>query len=425
MLEFPGESVEAISRAIRRYCRGLHPVKLSSEEKIEIDRKILRLSQELSEKDKLYNSLLQRENLADRLLNAFRESMDGREIVVPIPNIITSRTRKPVKVVWDISDIHHSEVVDPESTLGLGDFDSAMSRARIAFLIDKGLMITKEILGHPVDEAIVNILGDLVTGVIHDELTANAEMLIVDAVLDISITLSLAILELAREFKVVRVNGVSGNHGRFNKKMHSKEDAINNWDYIIYQFISIMLADQPNVICNFPRSFWCLTEINKFSSLLMHGQFIKSWATIPYYGIFRTATNLTDLININLRRKMLDKQGVDIVEIVNIKDPSLLDFRYIEMGHFHSAAILNKSSVEILMNGSVIGNGEYNIFNMANGQDPKQWLLIAHPEEGYTGRYPINLTHATRDMGTKYTTKLIGTVGNRFNMAKKLILERG
>lgn len=423
--EFPSKSVEAISRATRRYFKDLCVPELSVDDKIEKDKTVLRLSSEIKEVRGLYTQLLGRENIADRLVSAFQLAMDQRpEITVPIPNISTSKTRKPLAAVLDVSDIHHSEVILPEATLGLGDYDTQMSRARLAFMAEKSMMIVKEIIGHQVDEIYIHILGDIVTGMIHDELARNAEMLIADAVCDVAIALSLMILDFARTFKKVTVRCVSGNHGRFSKKPASKEDAINNWDYIIYQFMSVLLANQENVVFEIPRSFWCLADVNGFGSLLMHGQFIKSWGGMPVYGIFRTATNLTDLINISLRRKLVDKQEIDVLEIINVKDPNLLDFKYIEMGHFHSAAILNKSSVEIIMNGSVVGNGEFNIFNMTNGQDPKQWLLLAHPVEGYTGRYPINLSHATRDMGDRYSSTKELNMGSRFKESVGKIIER-
>lgn len=423
--EFPSKSLEAISRAVRRYFKDISVPEVSIEERIEKDRTVLRLSAEIKEVKELYTTLLDRENIADRLVSAFQLAIDKRQsLTVPIPNITTSKTRKPLVAVLDVSDIHHSEVVLPESTLGLGDYDTQMSRARLAFMAEKSMMIVKEIIGHQVDEMSVHILGDIVTGMIHDELARNAEMFLADAVCDVAIALALMILDLARNFKVVKVRCVSGNHGRFNKKPAFKEDAVNNWDFIVYQFMSILLANQENVIFEIPRSFWYLADVNGFGSLLMHGQFIKSWGGIPYYGIFRTATNLTDLININIRRKILDKQEIDILEIMNVKDPNLLDFKYIEMGHFHSSAILNKSSVEIIMNGSVIGNGEFNIFNMTNGQDPKQWLLLAHPTEGYTGRYPISLSHATRDMGDRYSSTKELDMGSRFREAVVKVIER-
>lgn len=417
--EFPSKSLEAISRAVRRYCKDIKVEALTVEEKITRDKTNLRLSEELQETKKLYRELVSRENIADRLLDAFAVAIETRKITVPAPFISTSRTKKPLKIVWDISDIHHSEVVLPEATLGLGDYDCAMSRARLAFMAEKGIMIAEEVIGHPIDEAMIHLLGDIVTGMIHDELTINSELLIADAVMDITVALALMILDIARRFNKVTVRCVSGNHGRFGKKASYKMDAINNWDFIVYQQLSMLLADQENVRFEIPRSFWCLSEVNGFSSLLMHGQFIKCWNTIPYYGVFRTATNLTDLISINLRRKVVDKQEMDVVEIANVSNASQLDFRYIEMGHFHSSAILNKSSVEIIMNGSVIGNGEFNIFNMANGQEPKQWLLLAHPDEGYTGRYPLNLSHATRDMGDRYSSVMDYDMGTRFKHAVK------
>ncbi len=177
--------------------------------------------------------------------------------------------------------------------------------------------------------------------------------------------------------------------------------------------MSIILRDQKNISCYFPKSPWCLAEINGFSSLLIHGNNIRSYYGVPYYGISKTATKLSDLINIGLK-SLKDKDNT--LELENNPIWSRhLPFRYIEMGHFHTMAILNHTSAEIIMNGSVIGNGEYNLGAMSVGEDPKQWLMFAHPDNGYTGRFPINLSEAPKGLGERYCVEGKDTIGIKIN----------
>ena len=414
--EFPGKSPDSISRAIRRYCKDLlrtsggdplNPI-ISEEDiqrQVENDVEVERVKAEKRKLAAQYQTVIKREARFERLKTFLGNSIALRPTVtVPPPfHISKNKSRKPLAAVLDISDIHHGEVVSKERTMGLGDFDRALSRGRLAMLAEKTILITKSVSGHDFSKVVVNLLGDIVSGDIHEELVQFGDGVVTDWVYDIAITLALFILDLAREFPLVEVNGISGNHGRFGKKTNFKADATNNWDMVVYQIISLILSDQSNITCQFPNSFAMVVDINQFSSLLLHGQHINSCYGVPYYGIMRTATRLSDLININFK-KLRDNGG--IVETMEIaKNPlhtAELPFRYIEMGHFHTPAVLNNSSVEIILNGSVVGNSEYNITKMAVGQDPTQWLLFAHPEEGYTARWPINLVKATRAMGDRY-----------------------
>jgi len=427
--EFPGKSPGAISRAIRRHCKDLTPVVLEDPEvtaaevrkEVERDVELQRMKSEKRATQRKYNAILKGEAQFDRMTSFLRDSILIRPTVkVPPPfNINTTKTRKPLAAVIDLSDIHHGDVVDRERTMGLGDFDRAMSRGRLAMLAEKTILITKSVSGHDFSKAVVNLLGDIVSGDIHEELVQFGDGVVTDWVYDIAITLALFILDLAREFPVVEVNGISGNHGRMSKKPNFKADVTNNWDMVAYQIISLILEDQPNVVCHFPKSFAMVVDINHFSSLLLHGQYINSYYGVPYYGIMRTASKLGDLVNINLRR--LRESGAPVETMVFEKSPTAppkLPFRYIEMGHFHTSALLNNSSVEIIMNGSVVGNSEYNLTKLAVGQEPKQWLLFAHPDEGYTARWPINLIGATRKMGVRYGTDESLSLGERVREAR-------
>lgn len=363
-----------------------------------------------------YRELVKRAASFERLEDFIKQSIVALSpVTVPKPFDIPSKERQPMTMVLDIGDIHWGDKVTPETIMYLGDYDRNMARARIAYLIKEALLIKKHIVGHRFDKINIHLLGDIVSGYIHDELRQSGDGKIIDWVVEAALCLSLAILDLAREFPIVEVYGVAGNHARLDKRLNFKEDAFNNWDYMVYMHMSALLANQPNVKLHFPRSYFVLADVNGFKSLLIHGQFINGYNSLPYYGVVRTATNLSDLINLqHIVRNVYGFSNEDIAHILSNS------FRYIEMGHFHTSSILCTSSVEIIMNGSVVGNSEYNTTKMALGQDPKQWLLLAHPERGYTGCYQINLRDATRDMGERYAGSSDKLIGENFkDLAKK------
>jgi hypothetical protein len=198
-----------------------------------------------------------------------------------------------------------------------------------------------------------------------------------------------------------------------DQKVKFKDDAISNWDIVVYEMMSVLLMDQPNVKFHIPRSYYALANVcGTWNSLLTHGQFIRSNLSIPAYGVQRTASRMSELINLQYLKNNPD-------DFPTVEEMFSQSFRYMELGHFHTLMTLNTNAIEIFMNGSVVGNSEYNIAAMSAGQDPRQWLLFAHPDEGYTARYSLNLTKATRQMGNKYKVDPESTAGENFRRLKE------
>lgn len=422
---FPEKSYEAISRAVRRYCRDLKEEveeketlllenfsrgTLKADEDIEFllerDTKLRQIKEKHRVLKKKYRKALTQlatnNQINDLIIKEFGEILPS---VTP-PSRAIGKLEKPERIAClELSDIHHGDLVLKRTTLGTGNFTRKLSRGRIAFLVDEVIRLTSQDLNYTFPILEIHLLGDMFSGEIHEELVQMSEEAITLLLLDLAVTLMKAFLEFAQHFPVVRIKAVSGNHGRRSRKKRSKLDAYDNWDWVLYQMLSGLLYNQSNIEFTIPASFGLFTTVGgNFTTFLMHGDTIRSYRGISYYGVEIEANKILSLLNFQ------KQNGIYVMDIDGDGDfPETLN--YIEMGHFHTSSILNKTSLEVIMNGSVIGNSEYNIVALRKAQPPIQTLLIAD-EKGYSIRIPINLSEATEDYD-RYQTDDFETLGTR------------
>jgi len=159
-----------------------------------------------------------------------------------------------------------------------------------------------------------------------------------------------------------------------------------NWDYVAYQFLSLLLKDQKNITFNLPKSFWHLQEINGKRFLFLHGDNINSYNGIPWYGINRTIAQFKELLEAKQQR-----------------------FDYICMGHFHQRNILDRVTGELILNGSLIGGNEFVIGKMFTSGEASQHLGGVHHKRGTTWNYKIRVQYAPTEGEPAYTYNVDNT----------------
>ncbi len=266
------------------------------------------------------------------------------------------------------SDTHASEVVKAEQTLGMNVYGWDEMLERMARL--QASMLSH--LGHfssPVRTLHLWCLGDMLSGDVHDELTATNDRPGAQAAVDFGHELARFIEELVPHFERIKVAGVPGNHPRASKKPSAK-DAHNNGDWIAYKVAETRLAGYPSVSCNFPHAAYAtVTVADRWRVLLMHGDGIRSsMPGVPWGGVVRRVTTLEQQFS-------AAKQPID----------------YVCLGHFHTANALDGVGVEVFLNGSVKGLDEYSLKQFGSGRRPAQRLLTFHPKRGVTGMRWLNL----------------------------------
>jgi hypothetical protein len=175
--------------------------------------------------------------------------------------------------------------------------------------------------------------------------------------------------ELCEHFPQVKVLYLPGNHGRrlhqHKKPMHSPQD---NWDYLIGKTAEALCKNLTNMEFLIPDAYSTIVNINGWNFAVSHGDGMKSWNGIPYYGIERKTRRLTALHSLGDKR-----------------------IHYHVCGHFHQPSSIASLDGETIINGSWIGTDPYVYNELAGYNAPAQWLHGVSQKHGVSWRIKVNL----------------------------------
>ena len=351
-------------------------VEIPIEEHISKDKEIMRVKAQRDLAARKYEALLKDQIFMEHIIEMVREVIVAmpRVTAPTLPKSSKGKPKLAEKAVLMLSDAHVGEVVDIEQTRGIAEYNFDIFRRRMEYLGDRVIDLLKNKLkGYDFEEIHIAMLGDIISGNIHEELQTTNEYTAIESVHGAAIIVSQFLMDIARQFPKVVVPCVIGNHGRMVGKPQAKNRYV-NWDYVFYNMVDALLQNQPNIQMIIPKSFYLIHKIFDFNVLMMHGDYgiNGGFAGIPFYGVQRASFRLNELLS---------------------KEEELLDL--IMMGHFHSLTTLDRvHGGSILMNGSIIGGTEYSVGKMFTSNQPKQMLLGIHPEKGKTWSYDINLSFA-------------------------------
>lgn len=267
------------------------------------------------------------------------------------------------------SDPHFGEVVNKEEMCGINEYDMTVAAKRVQYMVDRTL---QDLSRFDVRKLHVFLLGDFTSGNIHDELLKTNEPEIVDCMFLGANIVSQALNELSSKYEL-NVVGVPGNHGRLTKRKQFKQ-AYANWDYILYKTVEMQLQNNDRIKCSFNHSIFRIVDVCGQRFLLLHGDNIKSWMGVPWYGIDKTVKKLMEILQAQNKKQ----------------------FDHLCLAHFHSGGVIDRSSGNIIINPSMIGGNEYSLGALFSVTDPKQLLFFVNKdtEKGIQYEMQINLKPA-------------------------------
>lgn len=322
---------------------------------------------------KLLNDLLEKETRTQQIIAAMRECL----AVVPHEEI--PRLPEPAvgggthqTAVALISDIHVGQVVSLEETGGLGEYSWPIFEERFErYVTSLRSIIRHHQYAHPVRKLCAFMLGDNIEGdQIFKSQRLYLDMDLMQQLFRLAEKLAAffpSMLDLVDE---IDIDFVPGNHGRIGEKGSNKTYV--NWDYVLGKILEIKLEQYADRIhFHVPESFFIVKEVEGKSWLLWHGDDVKGWAGIPWYGLTRAVGSWTQMFNVMGKK-----------------------FDYCAIGHFHTEMKADFTAGEMFANGSWVGTNEYALRLRSLG-DPKQSLFFCHPEYGVTARYPVILKRPT------------------------------
>lgn len=263
------------------------------------------------------------------------------------------------------SDWHWGEVVNASEVAHSNEFNMEIAHTRVRKLIDTTLDLLFNRLNTPEYPGIVLLLGgDMVTGTIHDELTATNDKPIGPTVLDLYGVLVWMIGILADKFGKVFIVGVAGNHGRLTRKPVTKERAHTNWDWLLYQFLERHFTTDNRTQFHIPNASDAHFQIYGHKYLLTHGD------------QFRGGDGITGGLMPIVRGRHKKAS----------RDSALSGgWDTIVMGHWHTLMQMP----HIIVNGALKGYDEYAYQHNFEWERAAQALWVTHPEHGIAYQLPI------------------------------------
>ena len=357
----------------------------SVEDRIKMDKKVATHKAEANFYKKLYDRSLKGYTQTALLTDIIQQSVPSFKKVEVFPKSKPEGRFKgetPQAVGGPLSDTHIGEFVDIDQMNGLNSYDFDIFNNRLYGWANQVVSLVElRRNAVPIPELVVPMLGDMISGDIHEELShtnlANCMMQMIRG----ANLIAQALLYMAPHFQIVRVPCVVGNHGRMTRKPPMK-DKFMDWDYLMYQWIAALCKNQNNIEFHIPKSFLTVFPVCNRNVLAMHGDAVSGAGSLA--SVTKVITNLRSVLHF---KKGLENEVGDIPETI------AADFDSVMIGHFHRVDELDIGTGTAHICGCMKGADEFAMTRLQAVTKPQQIVTYWHPKYGYIGKEIIYLNN--------------------------------
>lgn len=263
-----------------------------------------------------------------------------------------------------LSDLHFGETVFSGQVNGVNEYNVAIAKRRLQRVITGAVKLLRHTLAPgEFGGMVVPLGGDMVDGVIHDELRDTADEGALESVVTMHDELVPGLKLLCDEFGRLHVPCVAGNHGRLDRKPRMKNGPSLNLDWLLYQFLSRTIGSDPKyrdkITFQIPDGFDASYRVHGVRYMLTHGDSFKGGSGI-------TGPLLPWMRGDAKARKQYSAIG--------------MPYDVMLMGHWHQLRYLG----QIIVNGCLPGFNEYALKMRFDYEPPQQALWLTHPVRGLT-----------------------------------------
>ena len=309
----------------------------------------------------------------------FARVVEQSRVPVTVPKFKTVKAKRDglprLTAVIPIYDCQYGQHVKMADVVGLrGEFSSQIFDHRLKRWTETVIRLLRDkAASNTFDELIIPLGGDQVEG---DEIYAGMpwqlEMDPIRQMLEIAEKLAVAIEAIIRVAKEelgipwVSAYAVPGNHGKVGGKRGGARPATYSWDYGAFEILKDKLRAQPidEFVIRADGALFFYAAGHEFQ--MIHGDEIRGWGGIPYYGIARF-----DAKSVRLHNRL---------------------YRYLIMGHIHQPAeITTGSGAETLVSGDWVGPNNLTRHIVA-GSRPQQRIIWVNEDHGVVGTDRVFLT---------------------------------
>jgi hypothetical protein len=285
-----------------------------------------------------------------------------------------SKKGRGVAVIAPATDWHVEETVYAARTNGKNEFNIAEAERRIKQYYQKVLqLIHHQNSLAPVVELWHPLLGDLLSGYIHEELMETNGLSPTEACYFLKQMITAGINLWLRETDLpIFIPTCVGNHARTTPKKQIKTSCMNSFEWLLYKTMADQYADNPRVEWMVGEGYHNIQEIQGRKVRFHHGDGLR------YQGGVGGIT-------IPVNKSIAQWNKVEHVD---------LDV----FGHWHTFL---QNYPDWISCGCLIGYTEYAVEIKANFQHPTQTFIVIDELYGVTSVAPIFLTEPQRRKAKK------------------------
>jgi len=315
------------------------------------------------ETDKKYRELVRALSAKDREMEAV---LQMKKSIKPVRITARKKDKDSQATVFAIlSDWHLEETVRGNTVNGLNTFNLriAENRARAVFRNSVRLteIIQKDI---KVDKMVLALLGDFISGNIHEELLENCSLSPIDAILFAQDLLSGGIKYILNHTKLdLEIVCHCGNHSRITAKTHHSTEAGNSLEYMMYHNMALYFKDEKRVKFSIAEGYHSFVYCYGWNIQFHHGHAVRYGGGVG--GITIPVNKAIAQWNKGVPDKLISDLSV--------------------FGHFHQFF----DGGNFICNGSLIGYNAFAKAIKASYEEPRQAFFVIDKHRGKTFVCPI------------------------------------
>ena len=313
--------------------------------RLQLEREVLKLRGQVSELQSVNRLLHADLDLSERRAEVVESLREQRAFEV------WERQRKKMSgshsAIAVLSDWHWEETVFKDQTLGLNEYSPEIARRRAKHTFQK---IAEYYDRYTVqaEELIVAVLGDMITGFIHEELEETNSLSPMQAMFEVLEVLVSGLEFLSKETKSkkILVPCCFGNHSRTTKKRRVKTEWRHSYEYAMYERMQALFAKHPKIRIKTAKGYFNYVDCQQRVIRFHHGHSIKFCGGVG---------GITIPVNKKIARWDISRRAdLDV------------------FGHFHG----HLEGGKWFCNGSLIGVTEYSLDLGCDPAKPTQGFIV-------------------------------------------------
>lgn len=272
-----------------------------------------------------------------------------------------------------LSDVHIEERVDLDVTDGLNEYNPQIAKERLdKFFVNCLKLVNKERHSVNIDNLVLGLLGDNITGYIHEELRESNYMSPTEATRYVKGILMDGITYLLDNgnFEKITIPCCRGNHGRTTDKKRFNTAADNSFEWMMYKDMQSDFERLAKRDSKFARVEFIVPK-SELTYIEVYGRIIR----FGHGDHFKFAGGVGG-ITVPLKKWLYRMNEQRKAEMTFI-------------GHWHS--ILTEVTEDCMCNGSIIGTNGYSMAFGGTPRPPQQIFTILDKDRGFTVREHIDV----------------------------------